>query len=513
MKRNIDQAVSDVLGDLQNARSEYTATRDNRFTRRRTMLGGSGDSHYGSESFFERVREYARDMDRNDGLIGPITDRAVTNALQSTGFIVEPDTGDDELNEDIKYSWREWCDDKASCDFHEERTFWELCYTAMRSTYIDGDMLALFTSGGSIQLVESDRLQTPGSAGKRQDIVYGVELQNRRKVAYWIGADPGVLRTAGNASERFERFDSNGYEQIVHLYNPHTVKRVTQTRGISAFAPVYDRIAMYEDRQFATLVQQLTTAAVALFIERGAEYQSGTTQFGPRIAGDDGSNTKNVEKISPGQILRGAKGEKPHLLSSNTPSPEVLAHSKQILAEVSINLGVPLVLALMDASETNFSGWRGAMDMARMGFRVNQKWFVNRFVRPAYLWQLRNRIEDGEFGVSARRLGKAAMRHSWGMPAWPYIQPLQDAQADGYRLQSGQLSPSKWAREHGLDWEDHVEELVRNWKHAIIEAKQAAEEINESFQTDHVHWRDLLNMHLPNGLTMNRQLLTEMNDE
>jgi hypothetical protein len=71
-------------------RSDYAAATPSRFRRTRVGLFGSADCHYGNEMQFVRMREYVRDMDRNDAVIGQLTDRAVANIVQK-GFTFEPE--------------------------------------------------------------------------------------------------------------------------------------------------------------------------------------------------------------------------------------------------------------------------------------------------------------------------------------------------------------------------------------------------------------------------------------
>ncbi len=510
MRAETSSVVHDFRELQGDVRADYQAAKHSKYQRRRINLGGSGDAHYAREAEFERIREYTRDMDRNDAIVGPFTDRAVVNQLQ-TGFTLQPETGDEELNKAIRARFDDWAGDAQQCDHHWESTYWQQCWYRLRSTYIDGDVCAVLTEHGAIQTLESDRLISP--KGRRDDIVHGVELQGRRKVAYWFSRDPGLNRQARGTVQRVEAFA--GDEPVVlHIYNPHTRKRLTQTRGISAFAPIFYRLGLYEDTQFSTMVKQQVAAALAFFWERTGDYQSGKSAMGPiTTETDDDSNTRSLEKVAPGAILRGAKGEKPHILAANVPTNEYQSYIKIILTEIGINIGVPLVMALMDASETNFSGWRGAIDLARMGFRVNQKWFRDKELRPVYRWKLRQWLDDGVFGQAARQ-NEHVFRHHWGMPSWPYVQPLHDAQAQALKLSTGQASMSSWARENGIDFEDHADEIVRDWKYAIRAAKAAAAEINTEFDDGNpVHWRDLLNLAMPRGLTLSGQLPVEEREE
>lgn len=511
MTRFAPPSQYDVIGSLRDWRlryygatphNDYNAAKPNRHRRRRTGLGGTGDAHYQTSGDLDNPREYTRDMDRNDPIVGPICDRAVINQLQ-TGFRLEPDTGDKALNNELRTRFAEWAGNPRKCDHHWEHTFWQLCWYALRQTYIDGDIFGLLSDDGSIQLLEADRCRTPKNT--RQNVVHGILLDGRRKIQYWFTKDPGMQRVQRVSDiDKRDAYDGDGNPLVLHVYNPQTIRRKTQTRGVTAFAPVFDRLAMFEDIQFAKLVQQQIVSAIAWFIQRNDAYTGGKTTLGSLVnTNDDGSNTDAIEKIAAGLIVRGKPGEDMKAISGNVPNPEYFQHVKLILTEIGINIGLPLVMVLMDASETNFSGWRGAVDMARQGFRVNQKWFEERFIRPVYLWQVRRWLalppNRGGLGEAARS-NKHIFSHHWGRPSWPYINPKEDAEADKIKADNLQASPSMLQSERGRDWIDVVEEAVRDNSLAITRALEEVEKIRNQFPDADVNWRELLTLFANNKL-------------
>ena len=137
-----------------------------------------------------------------------------------------------------------------------------------------------------------------------------------------------------------------------------------------------------------------------------------------------------LSNIAPGMEIAGAKGETLRGFSPNVPNAEFFPHVKLILTLIGINLGVPLVLLLKDASETNFSGWKGAMDQARQGFMRNRRWFRQGFYEPWYRFQVKRLM--AEDGVLRRRLeaqGPRMFEHAWRFPGWRSIQPVDDARS------------------------------------------------------------------------------------
>src|SRR5690606_1028361 len=97
---------------------------------------------------------------------------------------------------------------------------------------------------------------------------------------------------------------------------------------------------------------------------------------------------------APGIEYTGAPGEKLTGFSPNIPNAEFFEHARLILTFVAINLDMPLQMLLLDATATNFSGWRGAFDQAKIGFRQIQSWLLKRFYAPVYEWKLRQWIAE-----------------------------------------------------------------------------------------------------------------------
>ena len=96
-KRKGPRTIQSEFADI---RADYDATRYSRFVRRRTgvaPMGAGADYHFRTEKEYYDLIEQARDMDRNDGLVGILADRRVDNIVQS-GFTLDPKTGDKGLD-------------------------------------------------------------------------------------------------------------------------------------------------------------------------------------------------------------------------------------------------------------------------------------------------------------------------------------------------------------------------------------------------------------------------------
>lgn len=476
-------------------RNDYQAAKSSRFRRRRTgvsPMGSGADYHYRSEADYLRIMEQARDMDRNDVVVGQTIDRACINTVQD-GFTNDPQTGDKKIDQDLWARFSNWAGDPEQCDIAGEMCFSDMEQLVPRHTIVDGDIIGLPMIEGCLQLVEAHRLRTPN--GTKRNVVHGVLMDDvRRRMQYWITKeDISPLASVGKVSDiqPIDARDKNGHRQVFHVYNP---KRVSQTRGVSALAPIFDVCGMFEDIQFAKLVQQQIVSCFAIFRERSLEFQANTdSQYGERTTESlpDGS-VRTIEGISPGMELTGAVGEKLKGFSPSVPSNEFFQHVKLILTLIGINLGLPLIEVLMDGSETNFSGWRGAVDEARKGFRRNQQSLIKKFHSPVYRWKVRQWLaEDKALARAAGRKKIDIFGHRWNPPRWPYIEPNKDASADAMRREKLLVSPRRNAAENGYDHEELMDETIADnyetAKKAIVAAQKLTQETSVA-----VDWREML---------------------
>ena len=102
-----------------------------------------------------------------------------------------------------------------------------------------------------------------------------------------------------------------------------------------------------------------------------------------------------LEEAEPGTILNPPPGKKFKLHASAINTQESMEHMKRIVQIVGLQVSMPLIMLMMDASETNFSGWRGAIDIAHLMFTSNQQHFARRLHKPVADWRIRWMMEYG----------------------------------------------------------------------------------------------------------------------
>lgn len=484
---------------LAGLRSDYEiAKQGGRFRRKRNGVSGvgtSGDYHFKNESSWLYSIEYARDLDRNDQVAGMVVDRFVDNILQESGITPDPASGDENADAFIRDMWWRWTSDEDACDLAGEMKFAQIERMVLRSALVDGDILPIGTDGGQLEIMESHRCRTPTNS--RKNIVYGVELdQNRRRLSYYFTKDDistnRVVRKVSDTVPVPAR-DEDGFRQVFHVFDPN---RVSQTRGVSCFSRVADALGMHDDIQFANLVRQQIASCFAIIRKKksaGGPLTSGGA-YGEKTTESTSGYTRTLENISPGMEISTEPGEEIDGFSPDVPNPQFFEHVYLILKLISANLGIPLHAVLLDASQTNFSGWRGAHDQAKAGYRRVQNWLIDKFHQRVYEWKVRQwLVEYPELAAWGNQKGVDLTYCIWRRPGWDYIQPVQDVTADAAKVASWLSTLRRIHAAKGLEYDEIIPEGVRDNANLIRLCIEAARSLNENAQDDseRVTWRDV----------------------
>jgi capsid protein len=379
-----------------------------------------------------------------------------------------------------------------------------------RATLLDGDIFGLPTHDGALQVIEADRCRTPG--GTTRNVVLGVELdKQRRRVSYFFTKqeDLNPYQQIDRVGEftRVMAYDETGEQQVFHVSTP---TRKTQTRGVTAIHAVFDVAGMWDDTNFALVVKEQIAAAFGIFFEQTQQGYGLNPQTGERTNETTGDMTFINEGISPGQKILLPYGVKPFPYHPNITTQETRQHMRDLVQLIAVQLGLPLQVLLIDPTETNFSGWRGAMDQMKLIFRRRQKNLVAEFHRPVWRWKVRQWLAEGKLGPTAEKLAQSGklFAHVWHPPTWPYVNPVQDAAADALRLTTGQASLRQIHAENGRDFQQVATDNVQDIEFWIGKAIEATLRLRQQFgdSAKDVHWQHLYYRDLPKGDTLTAML-------
>jgi capsid protein len=514
MAWKVENVLTEGWGKL---RSDYNAAKPSRFRRTRPGVGvvpRHADWHYRMEIDWFRMLELNRDFDRNDIVVGQAVQRLIDNVLQD-GITPDACTPDKGLNGELNARWNEEVDEESIWDVQEEEDFHGLESDVLHAVIVDGDICPIPRRSGQIELFEAHRLRTP--IRTKRNIIHGIEVDpnTRKRERYWFcGEDvnPAAAFPMISTMEGIAARDSEGFRQVFHCYFR---KRSSQTRGISALAPVSDVAGMHDDLQFSALVKAQVAACFAVFREMALQAPGPAGQKAAQQQVEPDGSLRNIEGISPGMQIQGRPGEKLTGFSPNVPNPEHFPHSILLLTFIACNLGLPIAVLLLDPQLAgNFSSLRGVWDQAKIGMRRIQNRLVKKFHRPARQFRLRHWAtqNDADGKSFSRRwdiLGRSFFNCKWRPPRWAYIQPIEDASAAILRTRNMQQSPRQGAAEVGDDWSDVVAETVEDNGLAIETAMKRADKLRKKFPDEKVDWRELLSLPTPDRVNVSLSSVLE----
>lgn len=491
-------------------RSEYAAARSSRFRRTRQGVSGVGrsaDFHLRNETDYYYMIEYVRDMHRNDGLIRQLTDRSVSLHIQN-GFTPNFITRSPRLNRALKDAFYERWMKAHLFDVGGSFNGPALEKLAFKHMLIDGDHIVLGTETGHVQSIEGHRVRSPSTyRGTEMRLgVYRSALGDLYRYCISLAEDdPWNVRLFKKDTKEFDAWldRERGIRQLFHV---RSLDRASATRSATAYCPVFDYAGMFEDTNFALLVKQQLAAFLAISKETQKDAQPNRTQIGSPA--DDVALQKSItdpinQSVRTGSVVEPGAGNTYKVLTANIPSTETMQHLRFILQMLSLNLGMPIIAATLDASETNFSGWRGAMNIAEIGFASNQESLDLHFHTPYTRWWLYRESQAAtKLGVMIRSFLAASespedlYQFTWQKPRLKSIQPVDDAVADNKRLTNGTHSMQQVVAEKGGDAYDVLADRIEYRSDELLRAHKAAEKLKKKGLTD-VSWRDVLSIGAP----------------
>lgn len=456
----------------------------------------SADSEIQSSLVNGRAR--ARTCERDNPYAKSVIQTFLSNVGGHEPFRLESNVGtwqgdkfirDNEINRKIEDWWGE-LGRRENCTVRRNLTRLELYVQTIAALIRDGGILfrhhRLFRKnrfGYAIEPLETDRLDVsynsanfqPGQPGQ---IRFSIEMDEyNAPQAYWLLArHPGDYFAWNNDGKYRERVPA---ENIIALFDFRT--RAEQSIGMPRLASILQHL--HQDKQFdlAHVTAATWAACKPFFIKRNFPTAMEVVPDWIKNAmtqGDDGSNPGDkYQAVEPGtgQVLE--FGEEPVLMDPKFPIESATSFKKDRLRAVSAGSGAPYFHIAHDLESVNFSSGRLGLEAFHDECKMLQQLIIQTLCIPWFETAIEYSILSGALDLPAGRLEEYKKgAHFYGR-RWPYIQPLQDAQADEVRLRMGTVSREEIRLESDLGGD--VEE---------VDAKIANEqEVDEAHGLDFTH--------------------------
>jgi len=251
---------------------------------------------------------------------------------------------------------------------------------ALRAACTDGDIILGFNAAGQITATEAERIVTPfgpgvqarfvpGEGGWVNGIEYDAAGRAVRAAIAPYSPDLGFVRFGVSQVSYADLTDGSSF----FFRNPLD-EAVNQTRGEPALAAILPDLDKLEDFDEAVLEAAATHAkitAVATSNRPGAvfgENMPGFTVANAENTSATGATNQEQRIMEAGLLLDLGTGSDVKFPPPGQPGPQYGEFVLLRWGMVAADVGVPILLALMDPREANYSGFRAAIALAQENF-------------------------------------------------------------------------------------------------------------------------------------------------
>lgn len=441
----------------------YEAVKTSRLRRARTK-DGTGDAAVAGNA--QKLRAYARDLERNHDISRGALNRLVQNVVGPAGIQIEPQprTKSGEIHDafarQILTLWRDWSRRPEVTWQHD----WPSAQRMLCRAWVrDGEAFAQLLAGPvasldhgtavplSLELFESDSVPLDYS-DEGKGIVQGVERNAwGRSVAFHLyKTDPSKTYRLITAAD-LKRIPS---ERMLHV---KLIDRMLQARGVSIFASVIARLDDIKDYEESERIAAKVAASMAAYIKKGVpdQYAQATDENGEPVA-------RNM-KFRPGVIIDDLQpGEEIGMIDSKRPNPELVNFRNGQLRAAAAGMDVSYSSFARDYNGT-YSAQRQELVEQWAAYSTLSAEFGSRMVLPVYERFLMAASAAGLLKPPADldivSLDDAILVG----PQMPWIDPLKEALAWQELEAAGYASGPEIVRRRGQNPRDVVEQEA-NWQ-------------------------------------------------
>lgn len=415
-----------------------------------------------------KLRARSRDRRRNDGVADSAIEIMTANVI-GTGIKPQWRTPDRELNKaltDLWLNWTDFSDPGGQMDFYGQQA------AAFAGMMEGGEIFARLRTRRvadglpvplQVQLLESEHcpVEKTESYGSAR-IVNGIEFNPiGQRAAYWLYREhPGdqnfLFNSDGNMPLRVPA------AEIVHLAG---VRRLSNVRGEPWLTRALMRMYDLDQTDDALVMRMKIGNLFAGFIKPSAEGKFSWSDESGNVAADatvDGGG-RALATLEPGLMQVLGPGEDVTFASPPEAGSSYEAFNKIQMRKIAASVGLTYEQLSGDFSGVNDRTWRSAMnEFHRRLEKIQLQLVAFQFCRPICQRFVELAILNGLIKIPAGMDESKVLRPAWIAPVRPYINPVQDVQANVAEVTAGFKSRTQVVSERGVDVEELDEEIQRD---------------------------------------------------
>lgn len=427
----------------------YEASRPSR-TRKNIADNSSGNSLTSASA--ETLRGQARHLDQNHDLAKGVLRELVNKTAGAKGIQVESLARTPEgkiateFTKRINDLWKEWC---LVCDVTGEYSFSQVQRLMLHSKYRDGEAFNRQVQGKVPGLVHATGVPLSLNPFESDFVPFYDDPAN--------GITQGIKRNAWGKATAYLVYKSHPGESFAldtreiyasSMCHAKVVERLGQSRGVSVFASVLNRLNDLKDYEDSERVAARISASMAAYIKKGT----------PDLYDDDAETDERELNIENGMIFDGLSiGEDIGTIQSNRPSQLLQPFRDSMLKAISTGTGAGYSPVSNDYSGS-YSAQRQQLVDNWINYDVLQDQFIAEMVRPTFRRFVQMAVATGAVspqGIDPNTIYDADYRG----PVMPWIDPKKEADAHLIRLAAGLVSPQKVMRQAGENPQEVIDQM------------------------------------------------------
>jgi lambda family phage portal protein len=405
------------------------------------------------------LRDRSRAQTRNDGYAKHAL-RALTTELIGTGIKPLSAARDPAFRRAVQALWLRWTDESDAdgrLDFYGQQALAVHSWLESGEVFVrlrlrrpdDGLSVPL-----QVQVLEADLCpHTYTVSGPAARIRAGIEFSPiGRRLAYWFHPSrPGDLQDLDAST--LVRVEA---DQVIHLYQP---TRPGQLRGVPHLTAALVRLRELDTFDDATLLRQQLQNLFVAFLRRAATLGEGAP-INPvtGVSIEEDAQGRALMGLEPGLFQELAPGEEVTFSDPPDAGQTYPDFMRQQLLGVAAATGVPYEVITGDLSQVNDRTVRVILNGFRRHLMQTQHQIIAyqlcRAVWQAWLQQV---MLSGALPIPADAYTadpEPWAKVRWVPQGWPYLNPVQDVEAQKAAIRAGLTTRAAAVSEQGEDAEE-----------------------------------------------------------
>jgi lambda family phage portal protein len=359
------------------------------------------------------LRNYSRQLERNNPTARAAVEGLVALVVGS-GISLEPDTGDDEINDKIRKEWNAWI---SSCGA-DGRDIYQLESCGFRDVVCAGEMLWRLVmlperkSAGQIPIavlpLEPEWLDDATSGSIYTVNADGtVQLGAIKMDAYGRPLSYQIKNPEANSTFNAETVPASA---IIHAFEK---RRGMQARGEPWFAPVIETLQQERDLVDAELQAAVTSSSIGIAV---------TSQVHSSLTQESTDGTDPAQDLRIGAVARLYEGDEIESFQNTRPSQQIMPFRAGLRGDTAAALRVPQRFLDRNVGHATYMNIRADnVDTERIHGPIRE-WYGHATIGRCYREVL---------PFLAIRAGVPLPRSDYRLipDAQPYVDPVKDGMA------------------------------------------------------------------------------------